>query len=123
MNRLLLDDFALHNPLDFLEDQLKRRPRSSIQEDDVCREIPSCEPPLMGYHRDSRSSGRSRRVLETLSPTHSPVRQFCGEKLGTFMVADDFEESNDLLWRGRSRLPSETCLSSNVLTSSDDLTL
>ena len=39
------------------------------------------------------------------------------------MVADDFEESNDLLWRGRSRFPSETCMSSNVPASSQDLTL
>ena len=119
MSRLLYDNFDVQNPLDYLDDQLKRKPRSSMEEHEQCTEIPVCDPPFIsyGYRRDSGRSNRSRRCYDTWSPHHSPVRQHAHAK---FMAEDNFAEDVDFLWPARRRLPSETAMSSRIRTNSDD---
>ena len=115
------------NPLDFLDQQLKGRARSSLDETDREHEIPSCQAPYihMNLRRDSGRSNRSRRQIETYSPQHSPVRgaREAGWKL---MVADDFASNNIDYLFGRDRLISddhlisETCTASQIRTRSDE---
>ena len=66
-----LNNFNDQNPLDFLLApglSLKRKTRSSMESSDRQLEIPVCQPPYIGRHRDSRNSNRSRGFLETYSP-------------------------------------------------------
>jgi hypothetical protein len=102
MNQLLYDNFDVQNPLDYLDEQLKRKPRSSMEDYEQSAEIPNCDPPFisMGFRRDSGRSNRSRRQLETYSPQHSPVRAHA-MKVGAFMVADTFDADVDFLWPQR----------------------
>ena len=75
MSRLLFDNFDCQNPLDYLDMHMKRKPRSSMEEHEQNAEIPECDPPFIsGYRRDSGRSNRSRKLYDTWSPTHSPVR-------------------------------------------------
>ena len=53
------------NPLDFLDDPFKRKPRSSMESRERTLEIPICGPAFIHERRDSN---RSRRFLDVLSP-------------------------------------------------------
>ena len=116
--------FQHSDPLEYLDDQLCRKPRSSLDSHDRAREIPMCDPPFIPYHRDS---GRSRRHhVEAYSPQLSPCRPHQPVQLGFFMQADTFEEDVDFLYPSpRERCGSDTNFSSSNMMpmSSDSLTL
>lgn len=69
MSRLLYDNFDVQNPLDYLDDQVKRKPRSSMEEHQRCMDIPMCDPPFILTNR-RRDSGLSKRTrcYDTYSP-------------------------------------------------------
>lgn len=73
----------------------------------------------MNFRRDSGRSNRSRRMIETYSPRHSPVRGPRDENW-KFMQPDSFDQDVDYLFGGRERLISETDMSSHIRTCSDD---
>lgn len=96
--------FELHdiaNPLDFLYEQLKGKPRSSIDSEDRDMERPGCNP-LFLSNALRRESNRNRRFHEAYSPQHSPCRHIPAMKLNSFMDREDtFEEDVDFLWPQR----------------------
>jgi hypothetical protein len=111
MNRFFFPDYvAQQNPLDFL-DEIKRKPRSSMESNERTTEIPICDPAFI-LRRDSN---RSRRQFDSYSPQHSPCR-LPSLKFASFMDHDNFEEDVDFLWPARRRLPSETNMSSHLQT-------
>ena len=121
MYQPLYNNLDVQSGLDYLDEQLNGKPRSSLEEKKQTDEEPS-DPlfdHLTSYRRDSGRSNRSRRhQMETYSPRHSPVRGQ-REQQWKLMVADDFDQIDDL-FGVRDRLISETDMSSHIRTRSDD---
>ena len=104
--------FKGSNPLDFL---LKEKsPRSSFESSDRQLEIPICDPPFIRARQDSNRSRQSGHLLENILFAAQPTPGKQMVKLDSMMERDTFADYDDFFMPPRERLPSETCMSSNL---------
>ena len=114
LDMILLDDAAFF--------PFKKRTRSSMESSDRQLEIPVCEPPKIGsrrYRMDSNSRGQRPCPVELLSPQCSPCRNPV-LKLDSLLDNNDDEyqeKAHFMRSPQRERLPSDTCMSSNIPSS------
>ena len=111
LDMILLDDASFF--------PFKKRTRSSMESSDRQLEIPVCEPPKIGsrrYRMDSNSRGQRPCPIEPLSPLCSPSRNPILKLDSLLDNKDAYQES--FMSPQRARRSSETCMSSNIPSSS-----